>query len=528
MKPARGTASSVQPAESIFCFVDGSFWKDSRSGREYAGAGLFYKDGDERNRCIPVPRSTNPALPYNSTRAELYAALAFIDRCQFDPIVSPSTRRTLYTDCLVARHLLLVCRFGATRELAQMRPSKWAASTPGLVLSRTFVFGEEVGPQTVLLYADVLDWWWMCSRFYCHDSRSMRPLEIEVEWVKAHQDAPASSRTRDKILWEGNAAADRLAKVGAKLRFSKSDLELFAGYPLFRKDPEIAHLLPPQTPSRLNYLPLLPEPHPVHPFYENALLLRTSDSHATHTPKMATAPKDSKPPSSAPSASPVAPLEYDEKKVKTELLKQVFECKMTGFVEKKVQEAKDFVLNSALFGKEDDSTQDRASALARISSPEKEISNFVVMEIQEMLMRRSQTMPKGFPSCHIDSVKGSLQKALGNSRLQKNVLQNDIVLLPILCGRHFTLYAIDRIHKNICVFDSMPLEDRPHAQEGVFTILNWIHANCPDLRSQLGGWGFTMSNGGAFQKGDVECGMHLLAYEYFLTLGVIPDCVNEK
>jgi hypothetical protein len=255
----------IKHVREIACFVDGSYWKD-KHGKERAGCGLYYGEGDGRNHCIPVPRASNAIMPYDSLRAELYAALAFVHLCCFDSSCSLSTTlKVIYTDSIFAKHLLLECRYGANKFLCSSTPSTWARSN-SCVLNKTFIWNEKMNAQTILKYADVLDSWWCYTRYRLLSHKSnkeqqqqllWKQIPLSIRWIKAHTEDPRKKKMESDNekntcdndinwhLWNGNHHADRLAKLGTQLYYTLDMIPMYINFPLFRSDPYFSTILLP-------------------------------------------------------------------------------------------------------------------------------------------------------------------------------------------------------------------------------------------------------------------------------------------
>lgn len=258
---------SQKPFTVLRAFVDGSYFVERGTVR--IGAGVYFGDGDEHNRCVPVPRPKIEGGAVDSLRAELYASLlcahiAFHDKC-----LSPShSKLVIYQDSIVANHLLRACKHSSCAELVKQCPSNWAKrgalSTAQLddhdddkdkLIRKSggkfeidYVWGERSDGKTILQYADVLDEWWFLTR-----NRS-----VEVRWVQAHQKEPDRKLAGLHEQWKGNHLADTFAKLGSRVdKRDRAAVEPFADYPLFRRDPSIN--LPPKQDPKTNYLPLFPQ-----------------------------------------------------------------------------------------------------------------------------------------------------------------------------------------------------------------------------------------------------------------------------
>jgi hypothetical protein len=254
----------------VYGYADGSCFQDSQG--IHVGAGVFFADQDQHNRCVPVPKprptsssssSSNSCdktdgsmvcCPFDSLRAELYGALLFVYLVYEEKHVPFRTRLVLYQDSVVAMHLLTACKFGSCAELLTMSPSRWAlkgATCNGGTQKFTidYVWGEQVNATTILMYADVLDWWWVYTR---------NRYAIDLHWVHAHQNQPSDRKSVEWRHWHGNQLADTFAKVGARInRNDRDSLALFVNYPLFRTDTSL-NLPPRHYDPKIHYLPLLP------------------------------------------------------------------------------------------------------------------------------------------------------------------------------------------------------------------------------------------------------------------------------
>jgi len=241
----------IQKEKSIVveAHVDGSFFVER--GIVRAGAGVYFGDGDEHNRCVLVPHKS--PFPMDSLRSELYASLLCAHLSIFEKYMSCHSKLVIFQDSVVAMHLLRACKYGSCLELLTMSPGKWAregakCSSGKNQFEINYLWGERSDASKILKYADILDLWWLTTM-----NRS-----VEIRWVNAHQQEPANKTSIEYHHWKGNHLADTFAKLGA--RSDRTDvlaMEPFMNYPLYRADLSIK--LPPKRNPKLDYLPLFPE-----------------------------------------------------------------------------------------------------------------------------------------------------------------------------------------------------------------------------------------------------------------------------
>lgn len=249
-------AATVPVTRTIEAFVDGSC---GHGGRRL-GAGVFFGEGDPHNRAVPVPKPRDlDNHSCDSLRAELYSSLLCLHLAHFEKHIASDGKLVLHQDSVAAIELLRACRFGARAELDRQCPTRWAAAgaptgASSSWFSVTMGWGEKIDAQTILRHGDILDrWWWY--------TRPLRPDQLDLKWVAAHQSQPANRSGDGWRRWRGNDVADTLAKLAARVdRADRDSVSGFADLPLFRADRSIA--LPPVGPRTIDYLPLRPDPLP--------------------------------------------------------------------------------------------------------------------------------------------------------------------------------------------------------------------------------------------------------------------------
>lgn len=231
----------------VIGYVDGSY-----SGGYVGGAGVYFGEANEFNRCVPVPKSGRAGSVYDSLRAELYASLLFLYICYDEKRVPLHTRLLIRQDSIVAIHLLQMCIYGSCAELERMCPSDWARGSQ-CHFRREYVWGEIIDAKTILQYADILNRWWLMTK-----GRPYAPLKFE--WVQAHRTEPDTFGSPEHDKWKGNNLADIFAKIGARSN-KQTDVDCYSNYPLFRADRSMT--LPPKTDPKKDYLPLSDHPSPL-------------------------------------------------------------------------------------------------------------------------------------------------------------------------------------------------------------------------------------------------------------------------
>jgi hypothetical protein len=192
----------------------------------------FSSSSSSSSSSVPVPtlswKTTFPTLswkttfplPYDSLRAELYAALCGIYLIQTtDGMYSPYTKYRIKQDCIAA---IMLLRWAHRTKMApslmyQQRKNDMTANNtlPILLPWNTELTMEDIGK-----YQDVLDEWWFWTRDF---------PRIELCWIPAHTDNVNKFElkaakglnydpTTKEMDFKGNKKADLWAKSACNVK----------------------------------------------------------------------------------------------------------------------------------------------------------------------------------------------------------------------------------------------------------------------------------------------------------------------
>ena len=244
----------VERRTHMVIYVDGSYMIVNKIPR--AGAGVVFLDNESCNAWIPVPLSAS--LPYDSMRAELYAAVCALYLIQMKYYrYSPHTLYQIKQDCVGAIFLL---RWAYALDKA---PSRFLIERKSSDLKSSLIpvpWAKPFTVEDVLGYEDVLDEWWFWTR----------GCRINLIWVPAHQANSADlaikvanvdysyNPANAEADWKGNQKADIWAKSActSEALARLTEFADFPLYPLFNDDSSSSISISTNKSNKSQWLPL--------------------------------------------------------------------------------------------------------------------------------------------------------------------------------------------------------------------------------------------------------------------------------